>query len=400
MEDYCEGMEPESFDMSAGADTEPQDISADTFESVDIADDIGSDETDSAVELDAGETEFEELDAAEAFEDNSGEVVEDMPDADGSVEEFDADMDIADAAEIEEDADAVMDAEDMDETAEEFDADMDTVDAADIEGDSDAVMDAEDMDETAEEFDADMDTADADDIEGASDAAEFEEIVAAEAFEESGEADLEAFDGVTDGDTAQAQSLSERLADETLFTEHEPGGYEYDESECGKSAAGSLKLAENARRDPAAQRMAGGEDRREYDDGGHLIGTRFEGAPGSENIDAQDRNLNRGAYKKMENDWAKSLENDDKVFAEVQTYKPEGSDRPEAYMGSTITEHSDGTRDWDVFSFTNESSDTLRQWEKEIEETAPLSDGADNVMMDENYQELQKLAHEEDDTGG
>ena len=95
-------------------------------------------------------------------------------------------------------------------------------------------------------------------------------------------------------------------------------------------------------RNPEVQRSAGGEFREETDDGGHLIGTRFGGSPDLENIDAQNRNLNRGGYKSEENSWAASLGEGNKVFVNVDTYKSNGSDRPSAYMGYKIEEDTEG----------------------------------------------------------
>ena len=117
-------------------------------------------------------------------------------------------------------------------------------------------------------------------------------------------------------------------------------------------------------RNPEVQRSAGGEFREETDDGGHLIGTRFGGSPDLENIDAQNRNLNRGGYKSEENSWAASLEEGNKVFVNVDTYKSNGSDRPSAYMGYKIEEDTEGNRSWDAFSFTNVSRQEQKEWEE------------------------------------
>ena len=105
-------------------------------------------------------------------------------------------------------------------------------------------------------------------------------------------------------------NLSENLKNPYLFQEHQPGTYEYSENDYGgKVASGSLTLTDEPARDSAAQAAAGGEMRRGSDsewgadDGGHLIGARFGGASGEENLTAQSRNLNRGAYKRMEAHW-------------------------------------------------------------------------------------------------
>lgn len=164
--------------------------------------------------------------------------------------------------------------------------------------------------------------------------------------------------------TADRRGFLENLEDPDLFENNPQGEYHYAKSDSGKSAWGSLELSDEGVRNPQAQREAGREFREETDDGGHLIGTRFGGSPELENIDAQDRNLNRGAYKREENRWADSLEEGNQVFVSVDTYKSNGSDRPSAYMGYTITEDDEGHRSWDSFSFTNVSSAEQREWEE------------------------------------
>ena len=159
------------------------------------------------------------------------------------------------------------------------------------------------------------------------------------------------------------QSFLENLEDVDLFVNNLPGDYHYLESTDGKSAWGSLELTEEGVRNPGAQRIAGGEFREATDDGGHLIGTRFGGSSELENIDAQNRNLNRGGYKTEENSWATSLEEGNQVFVNVDTYKSNGSDRPSAYMGYKIEEDTEGNRSWDAFSFTNVSRQEQKEWE-------------------------------------
>ena len=162
----------------------------------------------------------------------------------------------------------------------------------------------------------------------------------------------------------ERRSFLENLEDTDLFANNSPGEYHYRETEDGKSAWGSLELTGEGVRNAEAQRLAGGEFREAKDDGGHLIGTRFGGSPELENIDAQNRNLNRGAYKAEENSWASSLEDGNQVFVNVDTYKSNGSDRPSAYMGYKIEEDTEGNRSWDAFSFTNVSSQEQKEWEE------------------------------------
>lgn len=156
-----------------------------------------------------------------------------------------------------------------------------------------------------------------------------------------------------------------------LFSENPAGEYTYNVDEYGvKSASGSLQLTDETVRDNAAQAAAGGEMRRgsgsEWgaDDGGHLIGARFGGAAGEENLTAQNRNLNRSGYKQMENRWEAHLKAGDKVYVHIEADDPL---RPEAYMGYVIYENPAGERDWDAFHMVNESKAEILQWEAEAD---------------------------------
>ena len=116
------------------------------------------------------------------------------------------------------------------------------------------------------------------------------------------------------------------------------------------------------------------------DDGGHLLATRFNGSSEKENMDPQNKNSNRGTYKKMENRWADSLEKGDKVYAHVETFKSNGSERPDVYMGYTITEHSDKSRDWEAFSVQNESAKVQEARNQEVAQQSDLHKEYHNAM--------------------
>lgn len=186
-------------------------------------------------------------------------------------------------------------------------------------------------------------------------------------------------------------SMHEDLNNESLFTENSKGNYTYDESKYGKSASGNLEL-NKGERDKKAQLQAGGDDRKKDDDGGHLIGTRFGGDSGSKNIDAQNSNANRGTYNKMEKRWADSIEKGDKVYAHVETFKSNGSERPDVYMGYTITEHDDKSREWEAFSVQNESAKVQEARNQEVAERSDLHKEYHNAM--EYSAEEKKLCNE------
>ena len=181
----------------------------------------------------------------------------------------------------------------------------------------------------------------------------------------------------------KSRSLHNDLNNPNLFTENKSGDYTYAETQYGKHAEGNLTLAKG-NRDVAAQREAGGEDRRATDDGGHLIGNRFDGSGGTENLDAQDSNINRGSYKQLENREAAQLQSGDQVFTNKDTFKSNDSERPNAYMGYDITEHPDGTRDWDAYSYQNESAATQEAWNNESAEAFDkMADEYPNPMSED-----------------
>ena len=179
------------------------------------------------------------------------------------------------------------------------------------------------------------------------------------------------------------RSFHNDLNDPHLFEDNQAGVYTYDENEAGgRTASGSLTLADNPKRDSSAQLAAGGEARRGrdhewgHDEGGHLIGARFGGASSSENLVAQDSNFNRSAYKKAENRWADHLKRGDKVFVNIDTSR---GDRPDSYQGYAILEHPDGTRDYELYSFNNESSIQINQ----LEERTDAALAADSSLTDD-----------------
>lgn len=78
-------------------------------------------------------------------------------------------------------------------------------------------------------------------------------------------------------------------------------------------------------RDGDAQTEAGGEDRKPGDDGGHLVARVTGGAAGNENLVPMRDTINRGDYKKAENEIVNALKNGSEV-TEKGTVIREGSD--------------------------------------------------------------------------
>ncbi len=91
-------------------------------------------------------------------------------------------------------------------------------------------------------------------------------------------------------------------------TEYTVNGITYKTDSQGRivSWEGEPGYNPEAERDGEAQTDAGGEDRQDGDDGGHLVARVLDGSPGNENIVPMRDTVNRGDYKKSENEIAKA----------------------------------------------------------------------------------------------
>lgn len=114
------------------------------------------------------------------------------------------------------------------------------------------------------------------------------------------------------------------------FKIHVRNGYSFavDERGTTRDISGELKLAP-AKRSRRAQAQAGGSDRLPSDDGGHYVGFRFGGPHDAFNHFAQDAGFNRGAYRALEDQWAKAIRDGQRVFFDIVPHYPPGSQRPD-----------------------------------------------------------------------
>lgn len=64
-----------------------------------------------------------------------------------------------------------------------------------------------------------------------------------------------------------------------------------------------------------------------------MIATRFDGTAEGVNLVPQDANLNRGAWKRMENEWARALQEGKQVKVDVEVLYPPGNmSRPDVFQ--------------------------------------------------------------------
>lgn len=88
---------------------------------------------------------------------------------------------------------------------------------------------------------------------------------------------------------------------------------------------------ENGVRDAKEQQEAGGMQRQAHDDGGHIVARVLGGAEGKENLVAMRSTINRGDYKKMENELARALQEGKEVSLDVGLSYEGESERPSEF---------------------------------------------------------------------
>lgn len=113
-------------------------------------------------------------------------------------------------------------------------------------------------------------------------------------------------------------------------------------------------------RDNEAQREAGGEDRKENDQGGHIVSRDLNGDGGGGNLVAMDSKINQSDYKRMENEIKSALDEGKDVTARIEIIYEGDSNRPDTI---TVKVTADG-RDT-VYKFDNNLDNSL---EKDVPE--------------------------------
>ncbi|WP_070155642.1 DNA/RNA non-specific endonuclease [Sphingobium phenoxybenzoativorans] len=130
-------------------------------------------------------------------------------------------------------------------------------------------------------------------------------------------------------DPANPPSLQSQILDSNWRKETK-NGYDFhiDAIVRPRKIFGQLSMGPMAARSRRNQAQAGHPDRRRSDDGGHFIAARFNGPSDSFNHFAQDANFNRGAYRSMEDVWAKALREGQKVSVAIEPHYKGASRRP------------------------------------------------------------------------
>ena len=130
-------------------------------------------------------------------------------------------------------------------------------------------------------------------------------------------------------------------------------GYDFKTDDQGRITSAEGKLRTRSPENDGIRENVKGIDSQEYkdtDDRGHLIGLRFDGSSGLENLVPMDLHLNRGDYEKLENTLENAIKDKADVYLKVEPKYEGNSNRP---AGFRVIYTIDGERD--VVVFKNES---------------------------------------------
>ena len=130
---------------------------------------------------------------------------------------------------------------------------------------------------------------------------------------------------------------------------------------------------EEGSRNMKEQRESGGEERQDSDDGGHIIARILGGAEGSENLVPMRRTINRGDYKKMENEIAAALQEGKEVVLHIELQYEGDSGRPSKLQAA----------------YTIEGKQTVWEFDNK-EHSAELLNSLKDKINDEDYRCLKQ----------
>lgn len=149
------------------------------------------------------------------------------------------------------------------------------------------------------------------------------------------------------------------------------------------SCDGNATSTPEGERDEKAQKMAGGEDRRQGDHGGHIMARIFGGAKGIENMLAmRGAAINQSVYKRMENEIEKALESGKEVHVHVEVEYEGESQRP-----SKIT-----------VTYTIDGKETVVMIDND-EGSTDLLDALEDKISENDYQDLKDEIQDANDDG-
>lgn len=167
-------------------------------------------------------------------------------------------------------------------------------------------------------------------------------------------------------------------------TEYTVNGNTYKTDENGNkvSCDSNPEYTEDGSRNMKEQKESGGEERQEDDDGGHIIARVLGGAEGEENLVPMRRTINRGDYKRMENEIAKALLEDRKVIIHIDIEYDGDSSRPSKIQAE----------------YTIDGKKTVCEFDN-VEGSTDLLDSLGDKISGEDYNRLNQTLEEMKEDG-
>lgn len=132
-------------------------------------------------------------------------------------------------------------------------------------------------------------------------------------------------------------------------TQYEVNGYQYETDDKGRiiSAGGNLRLRDNDyNRNMEKVKDYKGQEYRERDEEGHLVGHQFGGSDKLENLVPMDAQLNHGDFSKLEKTLADAVKGKADVKLKVEPVYEGDSTRPSEFK---VSYSIDGDRETTVF---------------------------------------------------
>ena len=167
-------------------------------------------------------------------------------------------------------------------------------------------------------------------------------------------------------------------------TEYRVNGNTYKTDENGNkiSCDSNPEYTEDGSRNMKEQKESGGEERQYDDDGGHIIARILGGAEGEENLVPMRRTINRGDYKRMENEIAKALQEGKEVSIHIDIEYDGDSSRPSKIRAE----------------YTFDGKKTVCEFDN-VEGSMDLLDSFGDKISDEDYDRLKQTLDEMKEDG-
>ena len=141
-------------------------------------------------------------------------------------------------------------------------------------------------------------------IDTSATSAEVADVSPAKSEADIAETDVADTDKIEKDDNGNDYMKNGELLPNNEYTINENNTYKTDDQSRITSFNSKPKYTTEGGRDLTEQKEIGGDERKSDDDGGHLVARVLGGSEGKENLVPMRRTINRGDYKKMENEIA------------------------------------------------------------------------------------------------